>query len=66
MAQRVEHLLTMREIWVQSLAQEDILEKGMATHSSILTWRIPWPKEPVGLQPMGLQSWTHLRLTDYA
>ena len=36
MAQRVEHLLTMREIWVQSLAQEDILEKGMATHSSIL------------------------------
>ena len=41
---------------VQSLGQEDLLEKGMATHSSILDWRIPWTKEPDGLQSMGLQT----------
>ena len=35
-----------REVWVQSLGQEDALEKGMATHSSILAWRIPWTEEP--------------------
>ena len=40
----------MPETWVQSLGQEDLLEKGMATHSSILAWRIPWTEEPDGLQ----------------
>ena len=44
---------------VQSLAQEDPLEEGMATHSSILAWRIPWREEPGGLQSMGLQRVRH-------
>ena len=44
-----------QEIQVQSLGQEDPLEKGMATRSSILAWRIPWTEEPGGLQSMGLQ-----------
>ena len=43
------------ETWLQSLGWEDHLEKGMATHSSILAWRIPWTEEPGGLQSMGLQ-----------
>ena len=48
----------MQETQVQSLSLEDPLEKGMATHSSILAWRIPWIKEPGGLQFMGSQkSW---------
>ena len=51
----VNILSTMQETWVQSLGREDLLEKGMATHSSILTWRSPWPEEPGGLQAMGLQ-----------
>ena len=42
----VKHLPTMREIWVQSLGREDLLEKKMATHSSILAWKIPWTEEP--------------------
>ena len=46
-------LPAMRETWVRSPGQEDPLEKGMATHSSILAWRIPWTEEPGGLQPMG-------------
>jgi len=54
-AQRLKHLPAMRETWVQSLGQEDPLEKEMATHSSILAWRIPWMEEPGGLQSMGLQ-----------
>ena len=41
------------EMWVQSLDQEDSLEKGMATHSSILAWRIPWTEEPGGYSPWG-------------
>ena len=45
----------MWENWVQSLGQEDPLEKEMATHSSILAWRIPWTEEPGGLQFMGSQ-----------
>ena len=44
------------EAWVQSLGQEDPLEEGMATHSSIPTWRIPWTEEPGGLPSMGPQS----------
>ena len=46
MAQTVKRLLTMRETWVRSLGREDPLEKGMATHSSILAWRILWTEEP--------------------
>ena len=42
------------------LGQGDLLEKGMSTHSSILAWKFPWTREPGGLQPMGLQSWTQL------
>ena len=44
-----------QEMWVQSLGWEDPLEKGMATHSSTLAWRIPWTEEPGGLQSIGLQ-----------
>ena len=46
----------MRTIWIQSLGWEDPLEKGMATHSSILVWRIPWTQESGGLQSMGLKE----------
>ena len=53
--------LPMQETQAQSLGQEDPLEKEMATHASILTWKIPWTKEPGGLQSMGSQkSWTQL------
>ena len=45
-AQTVKRLPTMRETWVQSLGREDLLEKEMATHSSILAWKIPWAEEP--------------------
>ena len=51
----VKNLPARREIWVRSLGWEDLLEKGMATHSSILAWRIPWTEEPGGLQSIGLQ-----------
>ena len=53
MAQRLKHLPAMQETWVQSLGQEDPLEKEMATHSSILAWRIPWTEETGGLQRVG-------------
>ena len=49
-------LPAMQETWVQFLGQEDPLGKGMATHSSILAWRIPWTEEPGGLQSMGSQE----------
>ena len=55
-AQTVENLPATRETWVQSLDWEDPLEKGMAAHSNILTWRIPWTEEPGGLQSMASQS----------
>ena len=58
-AQTVKCLPTMWETWVQSLGQEDLLEKEMATHSSILAWRIPWMEEPGRLQFMGLQRVGH-------
>ena len=48
-----------QEIRVQSLGREDPLEEGMATHSSILAWRIPWREEPGGLQSVGLQRLGH-------
>ena len=61
-AQMVKNLPVMRETWVQSLGQEDPLEKGMTLHSSILAWRLPWTEEPGGLQSMGLlKSWIRLR-----
>ena len=55
MAQTVKRLPIMWETGVQSLGREDLLEKEMATHSSILAWKIPWMEEPGGLQSMGLQ-----------
>ena len=58
-AQMVKKLPAIQETWVQSLGQEDPLEKGMATHSSILACRIPWTEEPGGLQPMGSQRVWH-------
>ena len=59
-AQMVKNLPAMQETQVQSLDQEDPLEKGMGTHSSILAWRIPWTEEPGGLQSMGSQRVRHL------
>ena len=53
-AYMVKHLTTMRETQVQSLGQEDLLEKEMAIHSSILAWKIPWTEEPGGLPSIGL------------
>ena len=55
MAQRLKRLRAMWETWVRSLGQDDPLEKDMATHSSILAWRIPWMEEPGGLQSTGSQ-----------
>ena len=52
-AQRLKSLPAMRETWVQSLGQEDSLEKEMATHSSTFAWRIPWTEGPDGLQSTG-------------
>ena len=58
-AQRLKHLPGKLETQVQSLCWEDPLEKEMATHSSILAWRIPWIEEPGRLQSMGLQRVGH-------
>ena len=58
-AQTVKNLPVMRETQVQSLGWEDPLEKGMATHSSILAWRIPWTEEPGWLQSTGSQRVGH-------
>ena len=60
-SQMVKNLPEMQETWVQSLCQEDPLEKGMATHSSILAWRFLWTLGPggLGLQSMGLQRVRH-------
>ena len=55
MAQTVKNVPAVQETWAQSLGQKDPLETGMATHSSILAWRIPRTEEPGGLQSMGLQ-----------
>ena len=59
MAQTVKNLPAMQETWVQFLGWEDPLEKGMATHSRILAWRIPWTEEPDGLKSMGLPRVGH-------
>ena len=58
-AKTVKCLPTMQETWVQSLGQEDLLEKEMSTHSSILARKIPWVIEPGRLQSMGLQRFGH-------
>ena len=58
-AQRLKRLPIMWETWVRSLGREDTLEKEMATHSSILAWRIPWTEEPGGLQSTGLPRVGH-------
>ena len=60
----VKNLPAMWETWVRFLNREDALEKGMATHSSILAWRIPWTEKPSGLQSMGLQRVGHNRATN--
>ena len=59
MGQIVNNLPAMQETWVQVLSQEDPLEKGMATYSSILAWKIPWTEEPDGLQSMQSQRVRH-------
>ena len=59
MVQTIKRLPTMWETWVQPLGQEDLLEKEMATHSSMLAWKIPWMEEPGGLQSMGSQRVGH-------
>ena len=56
MAQIVKNLPAVQETQVQFLSREDPLEKEMATYSSILSWRIPWPEEPGGLQSMGCKE----------
>ena len=64
-AQMVKRLPKMRETWIRSLDGEDPLEKEMATHSSILAWKIPWTEEPGGLQSMGLQRVGHNWATSF-
>ena len=58
-AEKVKNLPAMRETWVLPLGGEDLLENRMASHSSILAWRIPWTEEPGGLQPIGSQKVGH-------
>ena len=64
MAQMVKNLPAMQETQVQCLGRENPLDKEMATHSSILAWRIPWTEEPGGLQSLGLQRVGHDRATN--
>ena len=63
-AQRIKRLPAMQEIQIRSLGWEDPLEKEMATHSSILAWRIPWTEEPGGLQSTGVTK-SRTRLSDF-
>ena len=63
--QTIKNPPAMRETWVPSLGWEDPLEEGMGTHSSILSWRIPWTEEPGRLQSMGSQRVRHNRATKY-
>ena len=60
----VKHLPTMRETRVQYLGRENLLEKEMATHSSILAWKIPWMEEPSGLQSTGVAK-SQTRLSEF-
>ena len=59
MAQMIKNPSTMQETWLRFLGWEDLLEKGMAIHSSLLAWRIPWTEEPGELQFMGSQRVGH-------
>ena len=59
MANTVKNLPAVQETWVRFLGWKDILEEGMAAHSGILAWRIPWTEEPGGLQSMGSQRVGH-------
>ena len=59
MAQMVKNMPSMQETWVRSLGQEDPLEKEMVPHSGILAWKIPWTREPGGLQSMGSHRVRH-------
>ena len=59
MTEIVRNLTAMQETWVHSLGWEDPLEEGMATHFSILAWRVPWTEEPGSLKSMGLQRVGH-------
>ena len=52
----VKNLPAIQEFWLRYLGQEDALEKGMATHSSILAWKITWTEEPAGYTPWGLKE----------
>ena len=65
-AQTVKHLLAMWETWVWSLGWEDLLDEGMATHSSVLAWRIPGREEPGRLQSTGLQRVGHNWVTKHS
>ena len=56
MAQRLKRLSAMQETWVLSLGREDPLEKGMAPHSSILAWRVPWNEEPTWATVQGVEN----------
>ena len=60
----LKNLPATKETWVPSLGSEDPLEKGMATHPSILAWRIPWTKKAARLQPMGSQRVRHNSVTN--
>ena len=63
-AQTVKNLPAMQETWVQSLGQEDLLQEEMATHSSVLAWKILWTEEPGRLQSIGLQPVGHSWVTN--
>ena len=63
MTQMLKNLRAMQETWVQSLGQEDTLEEEVATHSSVLAWRITWTEEPGGLQSMGSHRLAHWKVT---
>ena len=65
MAQQVKNLSTTQETWVPSLGLEDPLEEGMASHSSILAWGIPWTEEPGRLQSTGLQRVKHNKFINF-
>ena len=65
-AQTVKNLPAMQKTWVWSLSQEDLLEKELPTHSSILAQRIPWTEEPGGLQSMGLKRAGHWALSTWS
>ena len=58
--QTIKNLSTVQETWIRFLGQKDPLEKGMATHFSIIAWRIPWTEEPGRLQPIGSQKVGHI------